>query len=281
MTDPTPAPETPVEAGTEALIQEQVAIALQIHAAALAMERDAGFEFFEDKAVGFIAALEGMDPPVYLSLRDAATGQVRRDGRVPRRDAGRRGRHVVPRRPDLVGHGSGRHPVRSVPVHSGRDADRPEHSGVAGSRVAAEPGDCPGVRADRGGKPVTANLPFGGQLLGELPGELPVERPRVVAARPCACRRCKCQYRTMSPRSDLCRNCRLGQHRFEVIDLTGTWIVGDVAGVEVWERVPDEPIADDPPACRVCGCTDDRACPEGCAWVEADLCSSCVGADVE
>lgn len=31
------------------------------------------------------------------------------------------------------------------------------------------------------------------------------------------------------------------------------------------------------PACRVCGCTDDRACPGGCAWVEADLCTSCVG----
>jgi hypothetical protein len=29
--------------------------------------------------------------------------------------------------------------------------------------------------------------------------------------------------------------------------------------------------------CRVCGCTDDRACEEGCSWVEADLCSRCVG----
>ena len=28
--------------------------------------------------------------------------------------------------------------------------------------------------------------------------------------------------------------------------------------------------------CRVCGCTDDRACPGGCHWVEEDLCSSCV-----
>lgn len=28
--------------------------------------------------------------------------------------------------------------------------------------------------------------------------------------------------------------------------------------------------------CRVCGCTDDRACrPHGCYWVEADLCSAC------
>jgi myosin heavy subunit len=27
--------------------------------------------------------------------------------------------------------------------------------------------------------------------------------------------------------------------------------------------------------CRVCGCTDDNACPGGCSWVEDDLCSAC------
>jgi ParB/RepB/Spo0J family partition protein len=27
--------------------------------------------------------------------------------------------------------------------------------------------------------------------------------------------------------------------------------------------------------CRECGCTDEAACPGGCAWVEPDLCSSC------
>lgn len=27
--------------------------------------------------------------------------------------------------------------------------------------------------------------------------------------------------------------------------------------------------------CRVCGCTDDNACPGGCSWVEPDLCSKC------
>ncbi len=27
--------------------------------------------------------------------------------------------------------------------------------------------------------------------------------------------------------------------------------------------------------CRVCGCTDDRACRGGCWWVEWDLCSAC------
>lgn len=31
-----------------------------------------------------------------------------------------------------------------------------------------------------------------------------------------------------------------------------------------------------PAACRVCGCTDEQACwPNGCHWVEPDLCSSC------
>jgi hypothetical protein len=33
-------------------------------------------------------------------------------------------------------------------------------------------------------------------------------------------------------------------------------------------------------ACRICGCTDEEACPGGCCWVEdpsgGDLCSSCV-----
>ena len=27
--------------------------------------------------------------------------------------------------------------------------------------------------------------------------------------------------------------------------------------------------------CRVCGCTDEKACPGGCHWVEPDLCSKC------
>lgn len=27
--------------------------------------------------------------------------------------------------------------------------------------------------------------------------------------------------------------------------------------------------------CRVCGCTDDNACPGGCYWVERNLCSAC------
>lgn len=30
--------------------------------------------------------------------------------------------------------------------------------------------------------------------------------------------------------------------------------------------------------CRGCGCTDEWSCDNGCWWVEADLCSNCVGA---
>jgi hypothetical protein len=29
--------------------------------------------------------------------------------------------------------------------------------------------------------------------------------------------------------------------------------------------------------CRVCGCTDGRACPSGCWWALPDVCSQCVG----
>lgn len=32
--------------------------------------------------------------------------------------------------------------------------------------------------------------------------------------------------------------------------------------------------------CRVCGCSDVRACPGGCTWVAADLCSACVEKEV-
>lgn len=46
-----------------------------------------------------------------------------------------------------------------------------------------------------------------------------------------------------------------------------------LAGVDV-DDVEEEP------ACRVCGCTDERACPGGCYWVPdpeqlVDLCSDC------
>lgn len=39
-------------------------------------------------------------------------------------------------------------------------------------------------------------------------------------------------------------------------------------------RLPDYVIETEP-ACRVCGCTESRACLGGCWWVEDDLCSTC------
>jgi hypothetical protein len=34
--------------------------------------------------------------------------------------------------------------------------------------------------------------------------------------------------------------------------------------------------------CRICRCTDERACPEGCSWVEGveDLCSACAKIEI-
>lgn len=32
---------------------------------------------------------------------------------------------------------------------------------------------------------------------------------------------------------------------------------------------------DTPARCRVCGCTDEYGCADGCWWMEADLCSQC------
>lgn len=40
----------------------------------------------------------------------------------------------------------------------------------------------------------------------------------------------------------------------------------------ILERVDAEPV------CRVCGCTQNNACPGGCYWVEPDLCSACAEA---
>lgn len=34
-------------------------------------------------------------------------------------------------------------------------------------------------------------------------------------------------------------------------------------------------------SCRVCGCTDARACPGGCWWVGPRLCSSCARTDAD
>lgn len=53
-------------------------------------------------------------------------------------------------------------------------------------------------------------------------------------------------------------------------------------GVVAWMRHPSAPVDDiefEVPTCRVCGCTDEAACPSGCCWVPdpegGDLCSAC------
>lgn len=28
--------------------------------------------------------------------------------------------------------------------------------------------------------------------------------------------------------------------------------------------------------CKLCGCTEDRACPQGCAWATHDVCTACM-----
>lgn len=50
-------------------------------------------------------------------------------------------------------------------------------------------------------------------------------------------------------------------------------VLGVFIGPESANGDPAEPAA--PQRCRVCGCTDERACPGGCEWVEPDLCSRC------
>jgi hypothetical protein len=30
-----------------------------------------------------------------------------------------------------------------------------------------------------------------------------------------------------------------------------------------------------PDKCRICGCTDEEACVEGCFWISKNLCSQC------
>lgn len=47
----------------------------------------------------------------------------------------------------------------------------------------------------------------------------------------------------------------------------------------IMEELIEEVNRLDMPRCRICGCTDDNACPGGCYWVEEDLCSKCVETD--
>lgn len=54
--------------------------------------------------------------------------------------------------------------------------------------------------------------------------------------------------------------------------------VGEIYCPMCGHRMPDNIEPENMTACRVCGCTDRHGCPEGCWWVEDDLCSACVPA---
>lgn len=54
--------------------------------------------------------------------------------------------------------------------------------------------------------------------------------------------------------------------------VTAGYSRGDAQAVVEFRR---ELVAAGASACRVCGCTDASACPDGCWWVESDLCSGC------
>lgn len=56
----------------------------------------------------------------------------------------------------------------------------------------------------------------------------------------------------------------------------GLLYVDGFDGVDVYdESALEGPPADDGRKCRVCGCSEARACPGGCVWVGPDLCSRC------
>jgi hypothetical protein len=56
-------------------------------------------------------------------------------------------------------------------------------------------------------------------------------------------------------------------------DKGASWLVALAKWIR--ENVHADPPAGGVRACRKCGCTDARACPGGCWWVEYDLCSAC------
>lgn len=52
------------------------------------------------------------------------------------------------------------------------------------------------------------------------------------------------------------------------------FVAGIIMAVEHGRRIGMAAVAG-MRACRVCGCTEYRACEGSCWWVEADLCSTC------
>ncbi|MDD3057138.1 MAG: hypothetical protein PHO72_02405 [Sphaerochaeta sp.] len=65
---------------------------------------------------------------------------------------------------------------------------------------------------------------------------------------------------------------------YHVLDGDGKAAAGTGGTVDERAETVDEraeTVDEDEQKCRVCGCTDDMACPGGCYWVEPDLCSRC------
>lgn len=60
-------------------------------------------------------------------------------------------------------------------------------------------------------------------------------------------------------------------HLEQAVALTGAPVGCQAAEGAIVARVEAEPVE----TCRVCGCTDERACPGGCYWAAPGLCSSC------
>lgn len=46
--------------------------------------------------------------------------------------------------------------------------------------------------------------------------------------------------------------------------------------IPFYENIRQKKVDDKSRSCKVCGCTQERACPGGCHWVTDDLCSNCV-----
>lgn len=61
------------------------------------------------------------------------------------------------------------------------------------------------------------------------------------------------------------------------IDEAHAWAEAVLFQQEVFPPRPDCLSGWDVPRCRRCGCTQGRACPAGCSWIEPNLCSACVG----
>lgn len=53
----------------------------------------------------------------------------------------------------------------------------------------------------------------------------------------------------------------------------GVLYIGDLDNMP--EAVYCPPCAEGVATCRVCGCTNETPCEDGCWWIEPDLCSSC------